>query len=116
MGLKSLDCFEYNLPIQAYRNEDGTINILNYRPRKHDCVEMPLSELKENPNIDDRDFFYGVSAYFLNLAFLFAEFADKKREAVYYHDEDLDKHFYPSSWEQHLINHKILSPPQGARE
>jgi hypothetical protein len=34
--------FEYNLPLQAYRADDGTINILNYMPRKNAVAEISL--------------------------------------------------------------------------
>ncbi len=111
--IKQRESFLYNLPLQAYRQEDGSIELLNYMPRKEGCTHIKLSEMEELKNEEEiRDYFYGVSFNLLNLAILFAEFADKKRDAVYYHDEDIGKHFYPSPYQVHLYNHKILTIPQ----
>jgi hypothetical protein len=89
--------FEYNLPLQAYRGEDGKINVLNYMPRKNSVQEISLDDLNEN-EISEEDFLYGTAANLLNLAILFCEFADKKRDAVYYHDEDIEIHFPPLTY------------------
>lgn len=108
--------FEYNLPLQAYKQDDGSIKVLNYMPRKECCKHLDLSELEDLKDENEiRDYFYGVACNLLNLAILFAEFADGKRESVYYHDEDIDKHFYPSPYEVHLRDHKILpvQPKEG---
>ena len=89
--------FEYNLPLQAYRQEDGKINLVNYMPRKNSVCEISLEEFN-GTEMSEEDFFYGVASNLLNLAILFVEFAQKKRDAVYYHDEDIDKHFPPLTY------------------
>ena len=105
--------FEYNLPLQAYKQEDGTIDLLNYMPRKESCCHLKLSEMEELKDEQEvKNYFYGVSCNLLNLAILFAEFAEGKRDSVYYHDEDIDKHFYPSPYQVHLYNHNILTPKE----
>ena len=95
--------FEYNLPLQAYRGDDGKITILNYMPRKNSVVELTLEEFNET-EMSEQDLFYGVASNLLNLAILFIEFADKKRDAVYYHDEDLGKHFPPLTYANIVSN------------
>lgn len=89
--------FEMNLPVQAYRDDDGKITIVNYMPRKNRCSEMTLEEFNET-QMSEEDLFYGVATNLLNLAILFVEFAQKKRDAVYYHSEDVDKHFPPLTY------------------
>ena|SRR3990167_9050092 len=107
------ESFEYNLPVQAYRGDDNKISLINYMPRRNSCIEVDLSEFIEDINNEQevKDFFYGVAINLLNLSILFVEFANKDRDAVYYHDEDIDKHFYPSSYqtlvEQILIKHCV---------
>jgi len=83
--------FEFNLPLQAYRLRDG-ISVINYMPRKANCEEIDLEEFNED-GLKEKDVFYKAAFYLLNLALLFIEFADGEREAVYYHDEDVEKHF-----------------------
>ena len=99
--IEQLKSFNYNLPLQAWREEDGSIRVLNYMPRRERCNNLDLSELKDD-GIVEKDYFYGVSVNLINLAILFAEFAEGKRYHVYYHDEDLDKHFYPAHYAHHV--------------
>jgi len=116
MGLKQAECFEYNLPVQAYRNEeDGAINVINYMPRKNRCDEISLDELKPE-GMSERDYFHGVALNLLNLAILFVEFAEKKRDAVHYHDEDLERHFYCGTFINNLESHGIeVTPPTAGK-
>jgi len=101
MGQNEL--FNYNLPLQAYRDDDGKITVVNYMPRKNAVCELTLEELNEE-GTKEQDLFYGVACNLLNLAILFIEFADKKRDAVYYHDEDIDKHFPPLTYANIISN------------
>ena len=96
--MKVKDLFEYNLPLQAFRDEDtGKVNLVNYMPRKNSASEMSLEEF-DIGELDEKTFFYHVATNLMNLAILFKEFADKQRDCVYYHDEDIDKHFPPTTY------------------
>ena len=91
--------FEYNLPLQAYRQDDGNVQLLNYMPRKECVTHINLSEfvdIKDKQAVSD--FFHGVAINLLNLAYLFVDFADGKTDSIYYHDEGMDKRFYPSPY------------------
>ena len=72
----------YNLPLQAWPNEDGSIRILNYMPRKESCSHpddsIPASERKA--------FFDTAAAKLENLAKLMRLFADGQIDHVYYHN------------------------------
>ena len=103
--------FDYNIPLQAYRGEDGKIDIVNYMPRKNRCSEMPMTELTED-EMSENDLFYGTAIHLMNLAKLFVEFAEGKRDSVYYFDEDIEKHFPPMPYEQLIeIPFKIKESP-----
>lgn len=99
--------FEYNLPLQCYRGDDGkTVNVMNYMPRKSSVVDVLLSDLIPD-GMTEKEFFCGCATNLLNLAMLMAEYAHGKRDAVYYHDEDSDKHFPPDMYVGIVTNYKF---------
>lgn len=77
----------YNLPLQAWVCEDGSVRIVNYMPRKEQCTncDEPI------PDGQRKKFFDTAADKLENLAKLMRLFADRKINCVYYHDEDLDK-------------------------
>jgi chromosome segregation ATPase len=95
------EIFSHNLPVQAYRDDEGNIQIINYMPRRNACAEISLDELIGKEDITDLDrqnVLYGTATNLLNLALLFVEFAEGKRDSVYYHDKDHEKHFPPCTY------------------
>lgn len=85
--LNSEHYWEYNMPLQAFANSDGSASILNYMPRKQWAVE-----LDEPVPAAMRESFFNTAADKLeNLAKLMRLFAAGKIRAVYYHDESPEK-------------------------
>lgn len=77
----------YNLPLQAFARDDGSVDYLNYMPRRESCTQPDESIPKEQR----REFFTTAAEKLENLAKLMRLFADGKIDNVYYHDEDPDK-------------------------
>ena len=110
--IKQNSLFEYNLPLQAYRAEDGSVQILNYMPRKNSCCELSLNEFCDNEVQNEKDILYGTAVNLLNLAILFAKFAEKEIDAIYYHNEKIEEHFPPMSYKQILEKYGLIKNNQ----
>lgn len=107
-SMEQFESFKYNLPLQAYRLPDSNVQLINYMPRKKSISEINISEFVNIKNPEEvKNFLYGIAVNLLNLAILFVEFADGKRDSVYYHDKDIEKHFYPSTYKQILCDFKL---------
>lgn len=91
------DFFDYNLPLQIMGGDDGAEGIerfgnkcLNYMPRKERTEELSWDDLFEGNPYDEQDLkdvCTVTAAVLKNLARLFIEFRDGKRNYVYYADE-----------------------------
>ncbi len=75
----------HNLYVQAWRNEDGSVRVVNYMPRKESCAEMELTSDEATPEMWEQ-----TARYLENLAKLVREFAAGKRDHVYYHDDGME--------------------------
>ena len=91
------DFFDYNLPLQILGGDDGAVGkerfgnkCLNYMPRKERTEELSWDDLFEGNPYDEQDLkdvCTVTAAVLKNLARLFIEFRDGKRNCVYYADE-----------------------------
>ena len=109
--------FDYNLPLQAYRHEDGTFQIVNYMARKNSCCELTQDEC-ELEGQSEKDFFYRTALQLMNLAMLMVKFANKEIDSVYYSDENMQDQLPPSPY-KHLVENmswSLYKPPQAKEE
>jgi len=79
--------WSYNLPLQLFRRTDGTVEILNYMPRR--AAVRTLDE--RLPAQDAAAFCEQAAQYFDNLATLFRAFGRGDIDHVYYHDAKLEE-------------------------
>jgi len=82
--IKNKIYWSYNLPLQAYEDESGKINILNYMPRKEAVSNMDNKDVNELFDEQTRKEFFEHAALRLeNLAKLFRQFGSKEIDYVY---------------------------------
>lgn len=79
----------FNVPLQAYKDDDGSFEILNYAPRKNSVLSIPLTDVVDDPTHYPA-FFNRAADILENLARQFRELAEGKVDMVYYPDEGME--------------------------
>jgi len=73
----------YNMPLQFWRQSDGTARVLNYMPRKERCAYLDKSVSKD----DMQRCCVNTAKILRNLASLIEAFGRGELDTVYYPDE-----------------------------